>query len=115
MMKLKNESGDPQLLTEPLQVYRAFGWNEASVRNLPNLVTRFTDAASFLDTPSSDVSTSIQCVLSAARSVAFILLPAHPENLVQKAIDQASDKKFANSTRAETDAYKSAAPKSIES
>ena len=49
--------------------------------------------------------------------MAFILFPAHSQNLVHKAFDQASDKKFANSTGAETaiiNAYKSTAPKSIE-
>ena len=115
---MKNESGNPQLLIEPLQVYRAFGWHEAIAWNLSNLVTWFTGAARFLDTPSIAISTLIQCVLRAATSVDFILFPAHSENLVQKALDQASNKKFANSTRAETafiNAYKIAVPKSIES
>ena len=66
--------------------------------------------------PKQCCSTLIQCVLRTARSAAFILFLAHSENLVQKVFDQASDKKFANFTRAETtiiNAYKSAAPKSI--
>jgi len=51
-MMIRNQSGGPRILTEPFQVYKAFGWNEGGARILfPRLLvlqgSRYTKQCCF--------------------------------------------------------------------